>query len=205
MPIGVLGPDRPHDQSLTIRHDPVFRQFDRVRGDREPATVIACFAQTQPGIRRQDTIRVDDQRIEFQFGYLGKIDDQLADPHQRLGDRFLVGRRVVAEPRQRRRGSCAPDQTARERQIERRQISRDVAGDVGGGSALTEADNRTERRVVLHPDAKLSPADRLALHQQRWCIADVPRGDPSGGGHTSVAPCRSSARPPDARASGRTF
>ena len=167
MLLGVLGTDRPDGQPLAVRRRPVLGQFDRIRRDRQPAAGIARLAQTQPGIRRHDAIGIDDQRVQVQFGDLREIDDELADPHQRLRHRRLVRRRIVAEPRQRRRRARAGDQAMRQRQVQRRQVGGDVAQDVRRGAAVAEADDRPERGIVGHLDPQFAPADRLALHQQR--------------------------------------
>ena len=158
-------------------------QLGRIRGDRQSAAVVTRLAQTQPGVGRQHAIRIDDQRVQVQFGNLGEIDNELADPYQRLGDGGLVGRRVVAKPPQRRRGTRARDQAMRQREIDRGKIGGDIAGNIGCRAALAEADDRPERLIVGHPDPKLAPADRLALHQQRDRARVMSHGKPPGGGN----------------------
>ena len=118
---------------------------------------------------------------------------------------------IVAEPRQRRRRARAGDQAMRQRQVERRQVGGDVAQDVRRGAALAEADDRPERGIVGDLDPQFAPADRLALHQQRRTarvdrLCGVPRDQQIGRpAPPPPASCRSSASPPEARASGRTL
>ena len=165
---------------------PMLDQLDRIGGDRQPRRRLIRRAQPQPGVGGQHAVGVDEQRREFQLGDLGEIDDQLADPHQRLGDRVGCWRRAgrAAAGRAWRRCGCA-------RSGRWPAAGSAAAGrprgrwDCGVGAAAAEGDDRPEGRVVGHADGEFARSADLALHQQfagRRRAARARRGQQPGGG-----------------------
>ena len=141
-------------------------------------------AQPQPGVGGQHAVGIDEQRRHVQHRDLGEIDDQLADPHQRLRHRIAADRGSVAQrAREHRAGAATLDQAVGQCQVQRRQIDRSI-GRIGRGAAAAERDRRPERRVVRHADRDLPRSADIALHQQLAGRTPPPgaRGQQPGGG-----------------------
>ena len=127
---------------------------------------LARRAQPYPRVRDQHAVGVRKQRIDLQLGDLGKVDDDLAHPHQRLRNGLDIGRRHVPELGERSRDSGTSDQRPCERQIERRQVHREVAHDLRRRPALTKQDGRSEAGIVGHTNKQLPRASDPSLDEE---------------------------------------
>ena len=120
MRLGVLGTDRPDGHRIAADFD-VGDQFRWIRRDRQVAGRLIRPAQPHPGIDRHHTARIGEQRRHVQHRDLREVDDQLADPHQRLGNRIDIGDRTIPHrPLQQRANAAAANQGASEGQVQRR-------------------------------------------------------------------------------------
>jgi hypothetical protein len=100
------------------------------------------------GIDGDEAVLVGQHGIEIELAQLGQIRRQLGQLDQQERHGIHVRGRNVAVGLEHARHAGAPDQPARELEIERRQRERLVADDLDRGPAAAEHDDRTEGRIV---------------------------------------------------------
>ena len=181
----VLRANRAHVEAAAARRNDCRLELGRVRLDGE-ATVRMPLGANDPQARidRDDPGRVRQQRIDVDFGDLGKIDDELRHLEEGQRDGVEVGGFAVAVSPQPLEDARALDHGAGKAQIERGELERRVVDDLDADTALAEHQHGTEASVLLHPEDQLTRArPRNHLFDDEREVAGLGHGLADSGEH----------------------
>ena len=159
----VVGADRSQPHQACVAQCRLRLQLVRIGHDRRRHGRRA-IAQPDARIQRDHPGGVRQERIDVELDDLAVVQGQLRDRHQQPGDRIEIHREAVAIAAQQAGDAGAPDQPARQFEIQRRQGQGGIGDHLHPDAALAEQHDRAESGVHADADDQLErirPADHL--------------------------------------------